>query len=63
MLNRIHFRNSLYKLILLQNIVENKVYKEKMTMLYSFEQMIINTEEIQEIQFTEQHKEEKESKK
>lgn len=32
-------------------------------MLYSFEQMIINTEEIQEIQFTEQHKEEKESKK
>ena len=45
MLSRIHFRNNLYKLILFRNIVENKVHKEKMGMLYAFEQFIINTEE------------------
>lgn len=31
--------------MLLRNIVENKVHKEKMSMLYAFEQMIINTED------------------
>lgn len=31
--------------MLLKNIVENKVHKEKMQMLYAFEQMIINTED------------------
>lgn len=37
MINRIRFRNCLYRLILFQNIIENKVYKEKMAMLYAFE--------------------------
>jgi hypothetical protein len=45
MLARKRFRLSLYKLMLFKNIVENKVHKEKMQMLYAFEQMIINTED------------------
>ena len=45
MLSRKAFRISLYKLILIKNIVENKAHKEKMAMLFAFEQMIINTEE------------------
>lgn len=45
MISRKRFRLSLYKLMLLKNIVENKVHKEKMQMLYAFEQMIINTED------------------
>lgn len=45
MLARKRFRLSLYKLMLLKNIIENKVHKEKMQMLYAFEQMIINTED------------------
>lgn len=31
--------------MLLKNLIENKVHKEKMQMLYAFEQMIINTED------------------
>jgi uncharacterized sporulation protein YeaH/YhbH (DUF444 family) len=54
MLRRIKFRNCLYRLILIQNIIENKVYKEKMGMLFAFEQMIINTEEVQQDQFMEE---------
>ena len=34
--------------MLLKNIIENKVHKEKMQMLYAFEQMIINTEDEEE---------------
>lgn len=45
MLARKSFRISLYKLMLFKNIVENKVHKEKMQMLYAFEQLIINTED------------------
>lgn len=45
MLSRKRFRLSLYKLMLLKNLIENKVHKEKMQMLYAFEQMIINTED------------------
>ncbi len=45
MIARKNFRLSLYKLMLLKNIVENKVHKEKMQMLYAFEQLIINTED------------------
>ena len=45
MLARKRFRLSLYKLMLFKNIIENKVHKEKMQMLYAFEQMIINTED------------------
>jgi len=45
MLARKRFRLALYKLMLLKNIIENKVHKEKMQMLYAFEQMIINTED------------------
>lgn len=44
MLSRKRFRISLYKLILLKNILENKMHRERMSMLYAFEQMIINTE-------------------
>ena len=45
MLARKRFRLSLYKLMLFKNLIENKVHKEKMQMLYAFEQMIINTED------------------
>ena len=45
MIARKNFRINLYKLMLFKNIVENKVHKEKMQMLYAFEQMIINTED------------------
>ncbi len=45
MISRKAFRINLYKLILVKNIVENKVHKEKMSMLYAFEQFIINTED------------------
>ncbi len=45
MIARKNFRISLYKMMLLKNIIENKVHKEKMQMLYAFEQMIINTED------------------
>lgn len=48
MLDKIRFRTCLYKLILIRNIIENKVHKEKMGLLFSFEQLIINTEEAQE---------------
>ena len=44
-LNCRRFRTSLYKLILLKNIIETKVHKEKMQMLFAFEQLIINTED------------------
>jgi hypothetical protein len=45
MIARIRFRNALYKLIIFRNIIENKIHKEKMAMLFAFEQLIINTEE------------------
>lgn len=45
MISRIRFRNSLYKMILLRNIIENKMHKEKMALLFGFEQFIINTED------------------
>ena len=44
------FKNELYKLLLLKNIVENKMHKEKMAMLYGFEQLIVNVEEQQSLQ-------------
>ena len=46
MLARNNFRVALYKLILVKNIVETKMHKERMQMLYAFEQLIINTEEM-----------------
>ena len=48
MIARNNFRVALYKLILLKNIVETKMHKERMQLLYSFEQLIINTEEFDE---------------
>ena len=45
MISRNNFRVALYKLILLKNIVETKVHKERMQVLYAFEQLIINTED------------------
>jgi hypothetical protein len=45
MIARNNFRVCLYKLILLKNIIETKVHKEKMQMLFAFEQLIINTED------------------
>lgn len=52
-LARKSFRKNLYKLIIFRNIIENKVHKEKMAMLFGFEQLIINTEEMQELEFLE----------
>lgn len=46
MLARNNFRVALYKLILLKNIVETKMHKERMQVLYAFEQLIINTEDM-----------------
>ena len=37
MISRKNFRINLYKMMLFKNIVENKVHKEKMSMLYAFE--------------------------
>lgn len=37
MISRNNFRVSLYKLILFKNIVETKMHKEKMQMLFAFE--------------------------
>jgi hypothetical protein len=48
MIARIRFRTALYKLIIFRNIIENKMHKERMALLFSFEQLIINTEEAQE---------------
>lgn len=57
MIARIRFRHSLYKLIIFRNLVETKMHKEKMAMLYGFEQLIINTEEQQELELAEQEQE------
>lgn len=48
MIARNNFRVNLYKLILLKNIIDTKVHKEKMQMLFAFEQLIINTEDPEE---------------
>ena len=45
MIARKNFKRSLYKLIIFRNILENKIHKEKMAILFAFEQLIINTEE------------------
>jgi hypothetical protein len=37
MILRKRFRISLYKLMLVRNIIENKMHKERMSMLYAFE--------------------------
>jgi len=37
MVARRRFRVALYKLILLKNILENKMHKERMSMLFAFE--------------------------
>jgi len=37
MIARNNFRLSLYKLILLKNILDTKLHKEKMQMLFAFE--------------------------
>lgn len=44
MLSRNRFHVALYKLILLKNILETKLHKEKVKMLDAFEKLIINTE-------------------
>lgn len=49
MIARNNFRVSLYKLILLKNILDTKLHKEKMQMLFAFEQLIINTEDPNEV--------------
>jgi len=36
--------------MLFKNIIENKVHKEKMSLLFCFEQLIINTEELDDHQ-------------
>jgi hypothetical protein len=49
MIARNNFRVNLYKLILLKNILDTKLHKEKMQMLFAFEQLIINTEDPNEV--------------
>ena len=56
MLARNNFRVALYKLILLKNIVETKMHKERMQMLYAFEQLIINTEDFDDTNLEEEGK-------
>ena len=51
MQERKNFRLNLYKLMLVRNIIENKVHKEKMSMLYAFEQLIINTEDEHDLHY------------
>lgn len=58
MIARIRFRHHLYKLLVFRNIVEMKMHKEKMATLYGFEQLIINTEEQQELELAEQEQQE-----
>lgn len=48
MIARNNFRVALYRLILLKNIVDTKIHKERMQMLYCYEQLIINTEDFDE---------------
>lgn len=57
MLARMRFRHNLYKLLVFRNIVEMKMHKEKMHMLFGFEQLIINTEEQQELEIAQQEQE------
>lgn len=57
MLNRLRFRRSLFKLLIFRNIVENKVHKENMVKLFAFEQLIINTEEQQELELLKEQEE------
>lgn len=45
MIARLRFRHSLLKMIMLRNIIINKVHNEKMSLLFAFEQLIINTED------------------
>ena len=45
MLNCKRFRVCLYRLVLLKSILEAKIHKDKMKMLFAFEQLIINTED------------------
>jgi hypothetical protein len=45
-------------LILFKNIVETKVHKEKMQLLFAFEQIIINTEEEQDQEQLQEHTQE-----
>ena len=58
MVARSNFRVSLYKLILIKNIVETKMHKERMQMLYAFEQLIINTEDPDEDEEDEEEEDE-----
>jgi hypothetical protein len=44
-LNRKRFRKRLYRLILVKNLIQAKVHKEQMRMLFAFEQLIMNTED------------------
>ena len=37
MLARLRFRTCLYKMIIFKNIIETKIHKEKMSMLFAFE--------------------------
>jgi hypothetical protein len=44
MVNRVRFRRCLYRLLILRNILESKVYKENLVMMYAYEQLIMNAE-------------------
>ena len=44
MIARNNFKVALYKMIILKNILETKLHKEKVRKLDAFEKLIINTE-------------------
>ena len=44
MINRLRFKKCLYRMILLRNLIEIKLHKEKMTKLFAFESFVYNLE-------------------
>ena len=48
MINRLRFKKCLYRMILLRNLIEIKLHKEKMTKLFAFESFVYNLEFCQE---------------
>lgn len=56
-LNRKRFSKRLYRLILVKNLIQAKVHKEQMSVLFAFEQLIMNTEDPDDPDETANHSE------
>ena len=56
MIARNNFKVALYKMIILKNILETKLHKEKVRKLDAFEKLIINTEAEDVVKDAEQEK-------